>query len=181
MLRVVRTPDGQVILDEGGKHSGRGAYVCPEPECVALALKKKLLARALKCEIPPEVSSRLRSLVNLEPEDDAMSEEALFKEIRNTLGLSRRAGELIVGQDRVLQSLSAGQNLFILLTNDHSAALKRAIDAKNTETHVLTDISRSELGQLLGLRQAQVVALPVRSGFAGKIKGLLPEGGNAVE
>ena len=181
MLRVVRTPDGQVVLDEQGKTSGRGAYVCPEPQCVALCLKRRLLEKSLKCSVPAEVQAKLRAAVNL-GEYDALPDAAeLFGEIKGTLGLARRAGELIVGQDRVLDSLSAGQNLFVLLTRDHSETLKRAIDAKAVDVHVLAGVSRLELGQLLGLRQAQIVALPVRSGFAEKIKGLLPEGGNAVE
>ncbi|RKJ77429.1 DUF448 domain-containing protein [Pyramidobacter sp. CG50-2] len=181
MLRVVRRPDGQVALDEQGKTSGRGAYVCPDPQCVALCLKRRLLEKSLKCSVPAEVQAKLRAAVNLE-ECDALPDAAeLFEEIKGTLGLARRAGELIVGQDRVLGELSAGQNLFVLLTHDHSVTLKRSIDAKNAGAHVLAGVSRLELGQLLGLRQAQIVALPVRSGFAEKIKGLLPEGGNAVE
>lgn len=181
MLRVVRRPDGQVTLDEQGKTSGRGAYVCPDPQCVALCLKRRLLEKALKCSVPAEVQAKLRAAVNLE-ECDALPDAAeLFEEIKGTLGLARRAGELIVGQDRVLGALSAGQNLFVLLTHDHSVTLKRSIDARTVTTHVLAGVSRLELGQLLGLRQAQIVALPVQSGFAEKIKGLLPEGGNAVE
>ncbi|MCI6261484.1 MAG: DUF448 domain-containing protein [Pyramidobacter sp.] len=181
MLRVVRRPDGQVVLDEQGKTSGRGAYVCPEPQCVALCLKRRLLEKSLKCSVPAEVQAKLRAAVNL-GESDALPDAAeLFEEIKGTLGLARRAGELIVGQDRVLNSLSAGQNLSVLLTRDHSETLKRAIDAKAADVHVLAGVSRLELGQLLGLRQAQIVALPLRSGFAEKIKGLLPEGGNAIE
>lgn len=181
MLRVVRTPDGQVVLDEQGKTSGRGAYVCPEPQCVALCLKRRLLERSLKCSVPAEVQAKLRAAVNLEERDALPDAAELFEEIKGTLGLARRAGELIVGQDRVLESLSAGRNLLVLLTHDHSDPLKRTVDAKNAAAHVLAGVSRLELGQLLGLRQAQIVALPVRSGFVEKIKGLLPEGGNAVE
>lgn len=181
MLRIVRAPDGHVVVDEQGRQSGRGAYVCPEPQCVALCLKKNLLAKALKCEIPAEVGARLRAIVSLDESAEAMSEASLLEEIKSLLGLSRRAGELIIGQDRVLNSLSAGEKLLVLLTNDHSAALKRALDARTADACVLTEISRLELGQLLGLRQTQVVALPVSSGFAGKLRGLFPEGGNAVE
>ena len=181
MLRVVRLPDGQVTLDEQGKASGRGAYVCPEPQCVALCLKRRLLEKSLKCSVPAEVQAKLRAAVNLKESDALPDAAAFFEEIKGTLGLARRAGELIIGQDRVLDSLSAGQVLLVLLTHDHSDTLKRTIDVKNAGAHVLTGISRLELGQLLGLRQAQIVALPVRSGFAEKIKGLLPEGGNAVE
>lgn len=181
MIRVVRTHDGQIVIDKDGRLSGRGAYVCPEPQCVALCLKKKLLEKALKCSIPAETASQLAAIVHLDSGTLAMSEESLIKEIKSTLGLARRSGELIVGQDRVLEGLSAGLSLLVLLASDYSSTLKRALDAKNAEAHVLSGIGRSELGQILGLRQAQIAALPLRSGFAGKLKGLLPEGGNAVE
>ncbi len=173
MLRVVRTPDGQVILDERGKQSGRGAYVCPEPQCVALCLKKNLLEKALKCKIPKELSAALREIVQIGESDIAMSENSLLQEIKSLLGLARSAGELIVGQDRTLSGLSAGKNLTVLLANDHSAVLKRAIDAKTADCRILEGINRAELGHLLGLRQAQIVALPTESGFTEKIKDLM--------
>ena len=48
LVRVVRTPGGDVVVDSGGKLSGRGAYVCPEPACQRLSVEKGRLARALK-------------------------------------------------------------------------------------------------------------------------------------
>jgi predicted RNA-binding protein YlxR (DUF448 family)/ribosomal protein L7Ae-like RNA K-turn-binding protein len=181
MIRVVRSRDGQIAVDEQGHLSGRGAYVCPEPQCIALCLKKKLLEKALKSPIPAEVAAKLAAWVNLDAEDMALGEQSLRNEMMAVLGMARRAGELIIGQDRVLRCLSAGDRLLTLITEDCSAAVKRALDAKNAEVYVLSGTSRSELGQLLGLRQAQIAALPVQSGFAEKLKRLLPEGGNAVE
>lgn len=55
LIRVVRTPDGSVVLDTTGKKSGRGAYVCADPECLNLAVKGKRLQKALEHDISPEV------------------------------------------------------------------------------------------------------------------------------
>jgi Predicted nucleic-acid-binding protein implicated in transcription termination len=55
LIRVVRTPDGSVVLDTTGKKSGRGAYVCADPECLHLAVKGKRLQKALQHEIDDEV------------------------------------------------------------------------------------------------------------------------------
>ena len=55
MLRVVRCTDGIVRLDFGGKVNGRGAYVCPDPECLKKAQKTKALERCLETPIPQEV------------------------------------------------------------------------------------------------------------------------------
>ena len=59
MIRVVRTPEGAVNLDFGGKMNGRGAYVCPNPECLKKALRSKALDRSLEVTIPEEVIHRL--------------------------------------------------------------------------------------------------------------------------
>ena len=59
LIRVVRGTDGTVSLDFGGKMNGRGAYVCPDPECLKKALRSKALDRSLEVTIPEEVIDRL--------------------------------------------------------------------------------------------------------------------------
>ena len=60
MIRVVRSPEGNVSLDFGGKMNGRGAYLCPNPECLKKAIRSKALDRSLEVEIPEEVYARLQ-------------------------------------------------------------------------------------------------------------------------
>ena len=59
MIRVVRGTDGNVTLDFSGKLNGRGAYVCPDPECLKKAMRSKALERSLETPIPEEVYVRL--------------------------------------------------------------------------------------------------------------------------
>ena len=59
MLRVVRGTDGEVSLDFSGKLNGRGAYVCPDPECLKKAQKSRALERCLEVAIPEEVYDRM--------------------------------------------------------------------------------------------------------------------------
>ena len=59
MIRVVRTPEGNVTLDFSGKMNGRGAYICPNPECLKKALRSKALDRSLEVTIPEDVYARL--------------------------------------------------------------------------------------------------------------------------
>lgn len=59
LLRVVRSPEGEVSLDPRGKKPGRGAYVCPNAECLRRAVKSRALDRALETKIPDEVMERL--------------------------------------------------------------------------------------------------------------------------
>jgi predicted RNA-binding protein YlxR (DUF448 family) len=58
-MRVVRTPDGTILLDESGRVAGRGAYVCRTTECLDKALTKGALARALKTPLPADLRSAL--------------------------------------------------------------------------------------------------------------------------
>jgi predicted RNA-binding protein YlxR (DUF448 family) len=61
LLRVVRTPTGEIILDTTGKKSGRGAYVCNNEACLNKAFKEKRLERALKETVDPAIYEQLRS------------------------------------------------------------------------------------------------------------------------
>lgn len=60
LVRLVRTAEGEVVLDPTGKKSGRGAYVHPEKACVEAALKGERLRHALKAAPTPENLERLR-------------------------------------------------------------------------------------------------------------------------
>ena len=59
LIRVVKSPEGQVSLDFRGKLPGRGAYVCPDPACLAKARKSRALERAFETAIPAEVYDQL--------------------------------------------------------------------------------------------------------------------------
>ena len=61
LIRVVRSPEGEISLDPIGKKPGRGAYICPDPGCFLKAKKAKRLERSLECEIGPEVYDALSS------------------------------------------------------------------------------------------------------------------------
>ena len=59
MIRVVRGTDGTVSLDFGGKKNGRGAYICPQMECLKKAIRSKAPDRSLEVTIPEDVYARL--------------------------------------------------------------------------------------------------------------------------
>ncbi len=59
LIRVVRSPEGEIRLDFKGKANGRGAYVCPDAGCLKKAVKAKALERAFSCQIPQEVYEAL--------------------------------------------------------------------------------------------------------------------------
>ena len=61
LMRVVRTPEGETVLDFTGKKSGRGAYVCKSLSCLRKARKSRRLERSLDCTITEEVYDRMES------------------------------------------------------------------------------------------------------------------------
>lgn len=60
MTRVVRRPDGEVVIDATHKENGRGAYVCKTASCVARALKSHALDRQLKTQVPADIYTNLK-------------------------------------------------------------------------------------------------------------------------
>lgn len=60
LTRIVRTVDGKIEVDITGKKSGRGAYVCKNPECIEIALKQERLSKALDFNITKEMVDKLK-------------------------------------------------------------------------------------------------------------------------
>ncbi len=59
LVRVVRSPEGEISVDLIGKKNGRGAYICKKVECLKKAQKARRFERAFSCAIPAEVYERL--------------------------------------------------------------------------------------------------------------------------
>ncbi len=59
MIRVIRTSEGEFLLDATGRKNGRGAYLCPNGDCLAKAVKNNGLERSFKQAIPKEVYEAL--------------------------------------------------------------------------------------------------------------------------
>ena len=64
MIRILKTPEDEIILDTTGRANGRGAYICNSADCLAKAIKNKGLERSLKSQIPEDVSARLKEELN---------------------------------------------------------------------------------------------------------------------
>ena len=69
LIRLVKPPEGPVSLDFKGKLPGRGAYVCPNPECLKRARKSRALERSFSAPLPPEVWEGLEAQMKEVPPD----------------------------------------------------------------------------------------------------------------
>ena len=85
LLRIVRTPDGHVLIDATGKKSGRGAYLCAKYSCWENALKKKRLEQELEVTISAEDRAGLDDYIATLPR-----EEPLQPELQAVKGQSNR-------------------------------------------------------------------------------------------
>lgn len=59
MIRVLKTAEGEILIDATGRKNGRGAYICPSKECLKKAVKSRGLDRSFKIAIPKEVYETL--------------------------------------------------------------------------------------------------------------------------
>lgn len=104
----------------------------------------------------------------------AISQRAL-----NMFSIARRAGILIVGQDRIFETLRRGTALAVFITDDCSANVARRLasaqERGTADIYKLKDTGRELLGKSIGMGAAQAAALPKESGLAEKIIGLLSE------
>ena len=68
LIRVVRSPEGEISLDTRGKKSGRGAYICHDVKCLNKARKSKRIERALDCAIPDEIYDAMEAALSEDEE-----------------------------------------------------------------------------------------------------------------
>ena len=61
LVRIVKSPEGEISLDLTGKKNGRGAYICKSRECLAKARKAKRLEKALETQIPENVYDNIET------------------------------------------------------------------------------------------------------------------------
>ncbi|MBO5421789.1 MAG: YlxR family protein [Clostridia bacterium] len=59
LVRVVKTPDDQVLIDLTGRVNGRGAYICPDAQCLKIARKSKRIEKSFQIQIPDEIYDKM--------------------------------------------------------------------------------------------------------------------------
>lgn len=71
LLRVVRSPEGEISFDLTGRKPGRGAYVCHSSECLLRAIKQKQLERTFSAPISDEIRDALQKQIAMIPKETA--------------------------------------------------------------------------------------------------------------
>ncbi len=157
VVRIVAA-SGNVIIDYREKLPGRGAYVCPKPECIRKALGRESLSRALHAA----------GLTLPSPEEFADRLAARMREkIRSLIAMSAKAGRLAAGYSAVRDALGKGGVFVLICARDLSGGTKEKVLITD-EPHPVrrtTLFTKNELGQMLGREEVGVVGIEDR-GFA---------------
>jgi hypothetical protein len=141
LLRFVAGPDGKVYFDISGKAPGRGAYLRPVPAALEKALKRKVLGRHLKAQVPEDLSIILAG---------QLRQRAL-----EALSLAKKAGQLTVGLE---ETLKARQTMHaLILATDAGLNAQEKFAAWGVPTVRL--FSKLELEQALGVPNTAVAGL----------------------
>lgn len=138
LVRVVRAPSGEISIDLVGKKPGRGAYLCPNPDCLTKAKKKRRWSAALSSRFPPKFTrlwphswpkpqrrqQQMAKKNNTPAKPKLPPEEALFQ----ALSLCRKAGALTMGFDAVEDACVKSKAWLVMVASDASAKTVQRLD-----------------------------------------------------
>lgn len=140
---------------QGG--DGRGVYVCPDPDCLERAVKRRALQRVLGAEISSLGVQGLREAVD----------QAVLQKVQRLIGLARRAKRVVAGSRAVGRALDAGRVRLLLVGTDIFPWRGRSfqVQAERRGIPVVTVLSREDLGAALAGPSRETIGL-LDDGFA---------------
>lgn len=107
------------------------------------------------------------------------------EQLLGLLGLARRSGKLLIGQDQVITAAKTGTRILVITSEDVSAAVLRSLNPAEEKGSVLriaiNGVDRTVLGRSVGIASTQIAALPLQHGFARKILNIFDDGSDADE
>ena len=117
LLRILREPGGRISFDEEQRGPGRGAYLCPDANCVKRARERGFLDRALGTRVPDDVFFRLADAIQEKnPSLDAL------------LGFAARAGKLVLGTTALENAVRKGVIRIVLLDGEARATTRKRVE-----------------------------------------------------
>lgn len=149
LLRFVCGPEGRAVLDLRGKLPGRGAYLCPDRDCLHKGLQPKGVGRVLGCMSPAGDAEALR--------EQALA--GLGRLLREQLGHAHRAGGVVWGAQRVSEALEEGRVDWVLSAADTAERTRAELAEKVGPEKVLPVLSKEEIGEVLGPAEVGVAVI----------------------
>ena len=137
LLRFVLTPDRQIVPDLYKKLPGKGVYVSNSYRILAQAISKNAFSKVLKKNV--KVNAELLQIV----------ENVLHKNALNAISLAKKAGNVVIGMDKVLEALKADKVKFILEASDAGEDGQKKLNRYTEEMTVYRLFSVEELDKAL--------------------------------
>jgi len=153
LLRLVCSPDGEILADLRGRLPGRGAYLCVSRDCIATAVKRKQFDRAFRRSCLPVTDESLIDCIAAE----------LLAHLASLLGMARKSANFVAGSNAVLDALARKKSLAVLvLAQDISPQIGEKIRYKAGLQQVMITVlfDKIELGRIFGRAERSVVGLP---------------------
>ena len=158
LIRVVKSPEGRAVVDVSKKLPGRGAYICPDEECIMKAKKSGSLAHSIGAVADEDFWYELLEHAKKRGVNDSLK-------IKSILGRARKSGVLLIGTDNIERE---HRGVLVMAASDCSESVKKFASARENYSF---DMNTEELSEAIGTTgRVQIVGLPVNSGFAKKIR-----------
>jgi predicted RNA-binding protein YlxR (DUF448 family)/ribosomal protein L30E len=151
LLRVVRGPSGQLLLDVHGKLPARGAYLCPQRHCVEQAVNRARLREAFRQEVtPPHVDELVRAMACV------MEARAL-----TCIRMARKAGRVVSGYTQVSRALRHEPVSCLLIAEDTAPERRREYEAwcAKRQIPVYSCLPKVRLGELAGRNESSALGI----------------------
>jgi predicted RNA-binding protein YlxR (DUF448 family)/ribosomal protein L7Ae-like RNA K-turn-binding protein len=163
LIRFAALPDGRLVVDHPPKLKGRGAYLCPDPACVAAAVKRNPFPRAFRRPVTLPAGDLTRAMA-----------DRLVVHVIGLLGVARKAGRIRSGAVQVEEALSRGGRggvAFLVVAEDAEPATATAFEARARAagTPVVRFGTKEELGRAIGKELRAVVGV-ADPGLAARIQ-----------
>ena len=153
LLRLVLDPEGRVLVDLEERLPGRGIWLSADRDVVNRAVARNLFAKAIG------VRAKVGSRVNVDPDLTEQIERLLVRRALDSLGLARRAGQLMTGLDRIRAWLRSATAAVLVTAVDGAADGRRKLRRLAPHVPLIVAFSRAELGAALGRDEVVHVAL----------------------
>jgi len=149
LLRLVRTPDGHVVVDWRRRLGGRGAHICPTRSCITAAIRGRALEKVFHATVEyPDVEELVTS-----------ARDSLSRRLCALLGSSLGARKAAVGSDAVEHMMSLGHAACLLVASDAAERVEIERRAAERKIPLRVVFDKASLGEILGKRPLAVMAL----------------------
>lgn len=153
LIRFVRSPDGEILVDLKGRLPGRGTYLCNSRACIEAAVGRKQFDRTFRQTCQPVTADQLVEGVAKE----------LLAHMASLLGMARKSARFVSGGNAVQDALARKKPLaVIILARDISPQIGDKVRRKAEFQKIVTTklFDKIELGRILGRAERSVVGLP---------------------